>query len=88
MTALATVAETDAIFSGPDFMIDYASRMFGLRAIACPLDIVPIDMALFWHERWNDDEAHTWFRNGIAEIIGEKMRQGEKAFERLTVGGH
>jgi len=77
MMALATVAATDAMFTAPDVMVGFATQRFGLRAIAPPVAMPPVDVAMFWHRRWHQDPSHRWFRDGVVDALSALTSQRE-----------
>ncbi|MEO1270551.1 MAG: LysR substrate-binding domain-containing protein, partial [Myxococcota bacterium] len=69
MMALATVAATRSIFTAPDVMKAYAAEVFGLETITPPIELPTVVVGMFWHRRWHQDEAHRWFRDGVAAAL-------------------
>ena len=41
----------------------------GLRTKPIPLDIPPVPLYLAWHQRYDNDKAHTWLRGTIGRAF-------------------
>lgn len=61
----------------PDHLGRQVAAFWGLRYSELPFDIAPLEMALFWHHRMDDDPAHSWFRTLVADAWAEAMHTVE-----------
>jgi DNA-binding transcriptional LysR family regulator len=64
--AAAIAARTDFIAAIPASVASVLGPALGLRVVASPLRIGPIQMHLSWHERTHEDRAMSLFRDIIA----------------------
>lgn len=61
MPVLATV---------PQGLCESWQKTWGLRSSPVPLEMVPFDVALLWHQRHNSDAALMWVRGFIKRLVG------------------
>ena len=60
--ALRLALETDLVVTVPDAATRAARADLGLLGLPLPLDVAPTQLFLLWHQRFDSDRAHTWFR--------------------------
>jgi len=68
LTIPAVVARTDAIATVPALLTRGAGAPPSVRVLQPPLELPPLQGALYWHERTNADPRHRWLRGLIAEV--------------------
>ncbi|OAT20782.1 LysR family transcriptional regulator [Buttiauxella noackiae ATCC 51607] len=61
MPVLATV---------PQGLCESWQKTWGLRSSPVPLEMIPFDVALLWHQRHNSDAALMWVRGFIKRLVG------------------
>jgi DNA-binding transcriptional LysR family regulator len=62
--ALADVLEaTDLIATVPEAFAQRSVKHFDLAYSAHPIDLPPIEIALYWHTKYQRDTANRWMRN-------------------------
>ena len=64
LLGLHAVAGSDLMLTGPHILAPLAQGL-GLVAIEPPLALPELPVCLLWHERFQRDAAHRWFRQGL-----------------------
>lgn len=59
------VAATDYIYTAPHMLASHAQREIGLVALRPPIELPEMSASIIWHERWDADAGHKWFREGV-----------------------
>ena len=62
------VAQTDLISTLPSRLADSYARPMGLKLLPLPLDLKPVSVRAYWHQRDNRDPAHEWLRGVLTNI--------------------
>lgn len=65
LLAPRAVITTDFIYTAPHILAVHAQREHGLVALRPPIEIPGMQVSVMWHERWDADPGHMWFRDGI-----------------------
>jgi DNA-binding transcriptional LysR family regulator len=63
------VETSNLIYAAPHILAADAVERYDLVARPLPVDPPPVDAAVLWHERWDADDGHRWFRTGIWEAL-------------------
>jgi DNA-binding transcriptional LysR family regulator len=63
------IASSDLIACVPSRVAAALASADDVRAIALPVDIAPVDISQFWHERCHRDDGHQWLRSLIYEMF-------------------
>jgi DNA-binding transcriptional LysR family regulator len=63
LAAPMVVAETDLVLTLPRSVANLLSARFGLAVYDPPLSLGSFSMQMIWHERFDRDPAHVWFRD-------------------------
>lgn len=66
----ATLMSSDLVLVIGELAGRLLAQLFGLRVIAIPLKLPPVDTVLIWHERTHRDPAQRWFRERILAALG------------------
>lgn len=66
--AATAVAQTDMILTMPRRAGQHLAAMLDLRTCDPPIELPSVDIAAVWHERMDDDPAHSWLRQAIFSI--------------------
>jgi DNA-binding transcriptional LysR family regulator len=66
------IASSDLIACVPSRVATALSTADDVRAVALPVQIAPVDISQFWHERCHRDDGHQWLRSLIYEIFHDK----------------
>ncbi|MEW2162988.1 LysR family transcriptional regulator [Streptomyces sp. NPDC007084] len=61
-TALRLACDTDLVVTVPEASTRAARLHLGLTALPMPVELPPIPLYLAWHQRHDNDRAHTWLR--------------------------
>jgi DNA-binding transcriptional LysR family regulator len=56
------VASTDHVALVQERLARDCARYLPLRILACPKPLEPLEVRLWWHERYDEDLGHRWFR--------------------------
>ncbi|GLW67870.1 LysR family transcriptional regulator [Kitasatospora phosalacinea] len=59
-TALQLARDADVVVTLPDAVTRSAREQLGLTTLPLPFDLPPVPLHLLWHQRYDDDPAHTW----------------------------
>lgn len=68
-SALRVVEQTDLIGMGLRGILPIYPN---LQAFPAPFEIVPMRLLISWHERYQHDAAHMWFRRRLADLMRVK----------------
>jgi DNA-binding transcriptional LysR family regulator len=64
LAAPSVVAQSDLIANLPESVArQFAGQGFVVRPV--PIAVAPIQISLYWHERYQNDPGHAWFRQYI-----------------------
>ena len=66
-------AESDLILTAPERFVAKLQAYFPLESVQCPLDLKPIRMKMYWHERTEDDPLHAWVRQAFRDCASLKL---------------
>ncbi|MFE2125758.1 LysR substrate-binding domain-containing protein [Streptomyces amritsarensis] len=67
--ALQLALDTDLVVTLPDAVTRTARDRLGLVTLQPPLPLPHVPLHLLWHQRHDDDRAHTWLRETAAETV-------------------
>jgi DNA-binding transcriptional LysR family regulator len=67
--ALAMVASNQLVTLVPRHMSRTMLDAFDLGATEPPLELPPSPVIVAWHQRYDDDRAHTWLRHTITAAL-------------------
>ncbi|MFJ2639855.1 LysR family transcriptional regulator [Streptomyces sp. NPDC087511] len=67
--ALQLALDTDLVVTLPDAVTRAARDRLGLIALPPPLQLPDVPLYLLWHQRYDDDRAHTWLRDLATETV-------------------
>ncbi|MFF1284247.1 LysR family transcriptional regulator [Streptomyces sp. NPDC058299] len=67
--ALQLAPETDLVLTLPDAVTRAARDRLGLITLPLPLQMPAVPLYLLWHQRHDDDRAHTWLRDLATETV-------------------
>lgn len=63
------VASSDLIACVPSRIASALSHTKDVRPVALPVEITPVDISQFWHERCHRDDGHQWLRSLTFELF-------------------
>lgn len=69
--ALRVVQETDALTTVPEIMSRHLVDALDLRMVALPLALPALPLIYAWHQRNDDDPAHSWLRDQLRRVAGQ-----------------
>ncbi|MER6316954.1 LysR family transcriptional regulator [Streptomyces sp. NPDC001581] len=67
--ALQLALDTGLVVTLPDAVTRTAREQLGLVTLPLPLRLPEVPLYLLWHQRYDDDRAHTWLRTLAAETV-------------------
>lgn len=67
--ALQLALGTDLVVTLPDAVTRTARDQLGLVTLPLPLPLPDVPLYLLWHQRYDDDRAHTWLRETATETV-------------------
>ena len=83
MTAPLIVARSDLLLTGPSTLIRYFAELVPLQVLRPPIDLPTYPEEAYWHQRFDEDPAHTWLRNLVqktARNFGLKERPRKRTW--------
>lgn len=75
LAAPPLVERTDFLLTMPTVSAKHFVRPRILRLASCPLDIRPLEVRQYWHQRTHHDSAHLWLRKAVFELFGRSNLQ-------------
>jgi DNA-binding transcriptional LysR family regulator len=72
----AVVATSDLIATIPERVARHFASQFGLQVLHPPLPLDDVDIAMYWHDRMQNNSAHRWLRNLIREVAASLQAAG------------
>jgi DNA-binding transcriptional LysR family regulator len=69
ISAAMVAKRTNLLATVPTFQAVILSDELGLTALNCPLDLPSVEIAQFWHERFDRDSGHVWLRRLVYETM-------------------
>ncbi|MGP3690440.1 LysR family transcriptional regulator [Streptomyces sp. IBSNAI002] len=67
--ALQLALGTDLVVTLPDAVTRTARDQLGLASMPLPLPLPDVPLYLLWHQRYDNDRAHTWLRDLATETV-------------------
>jgi len=83
MAAPLIVARSDLLLTGPSMLIRYFAELVPLQVLRPPIDLPTYPEEAYWHQRFDEDPAHTWLRNFVkmtARDFGLKERPRKRTW--------
>ncbi|MER7556904.1 LysR family transcriptional regulator [Nocardioides sp. NPDC126508] len=68
-TALQLARDADLVVALPDAVTRASRDQLGLTTLPLPFDLPPIPLHLLWHQRHENDPAHTWLLNLATQTL-------------------
>lgn len=75
LVAPLIVAESDLFFTAPREVLARVAKTLRLRVYKPPIAIPDIPAALLWTERLDNDPGVRWFRELVAEVVQDTLRE-------------
>ena len=72
----AIVAATDLVATLPRHIGETLAAVYGLRVVACPVDIPGFTVKQHWHARFHHDEGNRWLRGLCADLFQQRQVRG------------
>jgi DNA-binding transcriptional LysR family regulator len=69
ISAAMVVKRTNLLATVPTFQAVTLSEELDLATVDCPLDLPSVEIAQFWHERFDRDGGHVWLRRLVYETM-------------------
>ncbi|MFE2267713.1 LysR family transcriptional regulator [Streptomyces lavendulae] len=66
---LQLALDTDLVVTLPDAVTRTAREQLGLATLPLPVPLPDVPLYLLWHQRYDNDRAHTWLRDLATETI-------------------
>jgi len=83
MAAPLIVARSDLLLTGPSMLVRYFAELVPLQVLRPPIDLPTYPEEAYWHQRFDEDPAHTWLRNLVtktARDFGLKERPRKRTW--------
>jgi DNA-binding transcriptional LysR family regulator len=76
------ISTTDLVVTVPQKLAESAALPFGLAYAPSPQKLPMLQTNMFWHRRFNQDEASLWLRETMVRVFGESAEKAaaEAAF--------
>jgi DNA-binding transcriptional LysR family regulator len=77
------VARTDLVVTAPSMLLRYFADLVPLQLLAPPIALPTYPEEMYWHERFDGDPAHRWFREelaGVARGLGTGTTPDRRSF--------
>ncbi|WP_447037266.1 LysR family transcriptional regulator [Streptomyces sp. DSM 118878] len=68
-TALQLACDTDLVVTLPDAVTHSSRHQLGLTTLPLPLELPAVPLHLLWHQRHDNDPAHTWLRETATRTL-------------------
>ncbi|MEU9008860.1 LysR family transcriptional regulator [Streptomyces sp. NPDC048479] len=68
-TALQLARDTDLVVTLPDAATRSIRHQLGLTTLPVPLELPDVPLHLLWHQRHDNDPAHTWLRETATRTL-------------------
>jgi DNA-binding transcriptional LysR family regulator len=85
--ALHYARHNDVLVAVPERTTRDLCTQFGLRTVPIPLDLPASPAILSWHQRYDNDPAHTWLRQHVTTILAATYNDAAAAETQPNVGG-
>jgi DNA-binding transcriptional LysR family regulator len=69
----AIVSTTDLVACVPRTLSRVLASRRDVRAVELPFEIKPLEIAQFWHERYQRDDAHHWLRAMVYDLFHDSV---------------
>jgi len=69
-------SRTDGVATIPRKLAEFVAPDLRLEVFDPPLELEPIAIEQFWHERMHQDRGHRWFRSEVFDLFGPGAAQG------------
>lgn len=73
------VAGTDLVVSLPSRVAGASGKLVKVKVHPLPIPIPSFDVALYWHERVENDPANLWLRQALSELFGDRPEKKKAA---------
>jgi len=83
MAAPLIVARSELLLTAPSMLIRYFAELVPLQVLRPPIDLPTFPEEAYWHQRFDEDPAHTWLRNLVqktARDFGLKERPRKRSW--------
>ncbi|MET9608271.1 LysR family transcriptional regulator [Streptomyces sp. NPDC006512] len=84
--ALQLALETDLVVTLPDAVTGKAREQLGLTTLPPPLPLPDVPLYLLWHQRYDNDRAHTWLRDLATKTVQALFTPPTTSPQPLTNG--
>jgi DNA-binding transcriptional LysR family regulator len=72
------VASSDLIATVPRAIAEYGARVLPIELHAPPLELPRGDAYLWWHQRFNNDPGHRWWRKALLDAFAPWREHGRR----------
>ena len=69
MSIAKVIAKTDMIATLPRCIANHFPAELGLIELPCPIKIPHLKVAMYWHERMNQEPRHRWLRDKVVQSM-------------------
>jgi len=74
VVAMLVVSRTDGVATIPANLTTFFSEQLGLATFRPPIPLSPIEIAQYWHEKYQRDPGHCWLRSAYFDLFAKYRR--------------
>ncbi len=78
------IANSDLVAVVPNRLAQAFARSESIRIFPVPIAIPPVDINMYWHERYHHDPGNRWFREVFMELFRQPATRGSRSAVRLA----
>jgi len=78
LAALVALCDTDLFFAAPRELVQHLLRRLDLVIVDPPIEVPALPLVSLWHERYQADSAHRFFRTLVVEEIAAGLRRPKR----------
>ena len=76
------IANSDLLAVMPNRLAQAFARSEAIKILPVPVAIPPIDINVFWHERYHHDPANKWFRDAFMQLFRQPLMRSSRSSGR------
>ena len=74
VAAALVASRTDGVATLPANLATFVAEQLGLAIFRCPIRLPPIEIAQYWHARYQRDPGHQWLRHVCFDLFARSKR--------------
>jgi len=80
------IANSDLLAVIPNRLAQAFARSVSIKILPVPVAIPPIDINMFWHERYHHDPTNKWFRDAFMRLFRQPAMRSSRSSGRPSHG--